>query len=328
MRALITGGAGFIGSHLAETLIEQGDDVTIIDDLSTGSFNNIEHLTDNSHFHFVNETILNETVMDRLVSECDIIFHLAAAVGVELVVHDPVHTIETNVLGTDAVLKIANRYRKKVLLTSTSEIYGRGVNSTFSEDDDRLMGSNTRSRWSYACSKSLDEFLALAYYKQKSLPTVICRLFNTIGPRQTGHYGMVVPRFVHQALSGDPLTVYGDGFQSRCFCNVLDTIEALIILSKSTEAEGDVFNIGNTEEITISDLARRIVELTGSSSKIIYVPYEKAYEEGFEDMRRRKPSIEKMIKMFKWQPKLSLEDTLRSIIKYEQDPMKDSKDNI
>ena len=328
MRALITGGAGFIGSHLAEKLIERGDNVTVIDDISTGSFNNIKHLTDNSHFHFVNETILNETVMDRLVSECDIIFHLAAAVGVELVVRDPVHTIEANVLGTHAVLKIANRYRKKVLLTSTSEIYGRGVNSTFSEDDDRLMGSNTRSRWSYACSKSLDEFLCLAYYKQKSLPTVICRLFNTIGPRQTGHYGMVVPRFVHQALSGVPLTVYGDGLQSRCFCNVLDTVEALILLSKSTEAEGEVFNIGNTEEITISDLARRIVDLTGSSSEIIYVPYEKAYEEGFEDMRRRKPSIEKMIKLFKWQPKYSLDDTLRSIIKYEQDSMNDLNDNI
>lgn len=322
MRALITGGAGFIGGHLAERLIEGGDDVVIVDDLSTGSFSNIKHLTVNPHFHFVIETILNKTVMDRLVSECDIIYHLAAAVGVELVVHDPVHTIETNVLGTNVVLKIANRYRKKVLLASTSEIYGKGVNSSFGENDDRLLGSNMRNRWSYACSKSLDEFLCLAYYKQKALPVVICRLFNTIGPHQTGQYGMVVPRFIRQALTGVPLTVYGDGLQSRCFCNVLDAVEALILLAESNDAEGEVFNIGSTEEVTIMELAQKIIELTGSSSKVSYVSYEKTYGEGFEDMRRRKPSIKKIKEMFNWHPKYSLEETLRSIIRYE----KNSKD--
>lgn len=318
MRALITGGAGFIGSHLAEKLIEQGHDVAVIDDLSTGDFSNIGHLTGNPHFGFTIQTILDEPVMDHLVSECDIIYHLAAAVGVELVIHDPVRTIETNVLGTDVVLRMANKHHRKVLLTSTSEIYGKGVNSSFGENDDRLLGAVSRSRWSYACSKTLDEFLVLAYHKEKGLPTVICRLFNTIGPRQRGHYGMVVPRFVRQALLGEPLTVYGDGLQSRCFCNVLDVIEALVVLSKSTRAEGEVVNIGNDEEITILDLARRIIELTGSSSKIIHVPYEKAYEEGFEDMRRRKPNIEKIVELLKWQPKHSLEDTLCSIIEYER----------
>lgn len=322
MRTLITGGAGFIGSHLAEKLVGRGDDVMIIDDLSQGSLDNVKHLTGNPHFRFTIETILNEMVMDRLVSECDCIYHLAAAVGVELVIRDPVHTIETNILGTNLVLRTANRYSKKVLLVSTSEIYGKGVNPSFGENDDRLLGPVTRSRWSYACSKSLDEFLALAYYKRKNLPVVICRVFNTIGPRQTGRYGMVAPRFISQALSGEPVTVYGDGRQSRCFCNVLDVIEALIMLSRSTEAEGEVFNIGDTNEITISDLARKIIELTGSSSKIVYIPYEKAYEEGFEDMQRRKPNTEKMFRMFKWQPKHPLDDTLRSMIKYEQDLVK------
>jgi UDP-glucose 4-epimerase len=319
MRALITGGAGFIGSHLAEKLVEKGDDVMIIDDLSQGSFDNIRHLTDKPNFHFAIETILNEAVMDRLVSECDCIYHLAAAVGVELVVHDPVHTIETNVMGTNVVLRTANRYRKNVLLISTSEIYGKGVNPSFGENDDRLLGPVTRSRWSYACSKSMDEFLALAYYKQKNLPVVICRLFNTVGPRQTGYYGMVVPRFVRQALAGEPLTVYGDGNQSRCFCNVLDAVEALIILAESAEAEGEVFNIGDTNDITITNLARKIIELTGSSSAITYIPYEEAYGEGFEDMQKRKPNIEKMFRYFRWQPRHSLEDTLLSVIKHERD---------
>jgi UDP-glucose 4-epimerase len=318
MRALITGGAGFIGSHLAEKLIKQESDVMIIDNLSTGSFDNIKHLTNNSHFRFAIETILNETVVDRIVSECDIIFHLAAAVGVELVVKDPVHTIETNVLGTHIVLKIANRYCRKVILTSTSEIYGKGVNSSFGENDDRLMGSNTKSRWSYACTKSLDEFFSLAYYKQKNLPVVICRLFNTIGPRQTGYYGMVVPRFIRQALSGEPITVYEDGLQSRCFCNVADVVEAFLILSKNAKAEGEVFNVGSTEEITISDLAQKIVELTGSSSKIVHIPYKEAYEEGFEDMRRRKPNIEKIEKMFGWKPRRRLDETLKEMIAYEK----------
>lgn len=319
MRALITGGSGFIGSHLAEKLVEKGDNVMIIDDLSQSSFENIKHLTDKPNFHFAIETILNETVMDRLVSECDCIYHLAAAVGVELVVHDPVRTIETNVMGTNVVLRTANRYRKKVLLISTSEIYGKGVNPSFGENDDRLLGPVTRSRWSYACSKSVDEFLALAYYKQKNLPVVICRLFNTVGPRQTGYYGMVVPRFVRQALDGEPLTVFGDGNQSRCFCNVLDAVEALIILAESGEAEGEVFNIGDTHDITITNLARKIISLTSSSSKITYIPYEEAYGEGFEDMQKRKPNIEKMFRMFKWQPRHSLDDTLLSVIKHERE---------
>jgi UDP-glucose 4-epimerase len=318
MRVLITGGAGFIGSYLAEKLLEQGDDVMIIDDLSSGSFDNIKHLVSNPHFRFAIETILNVTVMDRLVSECDCIHHLAATVGVDLVIADPVHTIETNVLGTDVVLKTANRYRKKVLFASTSEIYGRGVNPSFRENDDRLLGSVTNSRWSYACSKSLDEFLALAYYKQKNLPTVICRLFNTIGPRQTGRYGMVVPRFISQAISGEPLTVFGDGSQSRCFCNVFDVVDALTILASRSEAEGEVFNIGDTHAITITDLAKKVIELTGSSSKLVYIPYEEAYGEGFEDMHRRKPNIEKIYREFKWKPKYSLDETLRIMIDYER----------
>jgi len=318
MRALITGGAGFIGSHLAEKLLEQGDDVMIIDDLSSGSFDNIKHLVGNPHFGFAIETINNITVMDRIVSECDCIYHLAAAVGVDMVIADPVHTIETNVLGTDVVLKTANRYHKKVLLASTSEIYGRGVNTSFGETDDRLLGSVTNSRWSYACSKSLDEFLALAYYKQKKLPVVVCRLFNTIGPRQTGRYGMVVPRFISQALSGEPLTVFGDGSQSRCFCNVFDVVEALMILSDRSEAEGEVLNIGDIHDITITDLAKKVIKLTGSSSKIVYVPYEEAYGEGFEDMHRRKPNIEKIAEMFNWKPKYSLDDTLLTMIEYER----------
>jgi UDP-glucose 4-epimerase len=325
MRTLITGGAGFIGSHLAEKLLKEGNDVMIIDDLSSGSMDNIKHLVENQHFHFAIETILNASVMDRLVSECDCIFHLAAAVGVDMVIADPVHTIETNVLGTDVILKTANRYRKKVLLASTSEIYGRGVNTCFGETDDRLLGSVTNSRWSYACSKSLDEFLALAYFKQKNLPIVVCRLFNTIGPRQTGRYGMVVPRFISQAISGEPLTVFGDGTQSRCFCNVLDVIEALKTLANGTEAEGEVFNIGNTHDITITDLAKKVIELTGSSSKITYVPYKEAYGEGFEDMYRRKPNIEKLSHMFNWQPKYSLEETLLSMIEFERNVINKAK---
>ena len=264
MRVLITGGAGFIGSHLAERLLKDGDEVTIIDNLSTGRFENIKHLTNNKNFHFAIETILNNTVMDRLISECDIIYHLAAAVGVMLIVRDPVHTIETNVLGTDTVLKIANRYRKKVFLVSTSEIYGKGVNELFNENDDRLLGPVTRSRWSYSCSKALDEFLALAYFKQRKLPIVICRLFNTVGPRQTGHYGMVIPRFVRQALNGQPITIYGDGSQTRCFCHVLDVIDAFLILAKEKSAEGEVFNLGTTEEVSIIRLAERIINLTES----------------------------------------------------------------
>jgi UDP-glucose 4-epimerase len=324
VRVLITGGAGFIGSHLAEKLLQKGDKVMVIDDLSTGNIENISYLRINPSFSFAIETIENENVMDRLISECDVIYHLAAAVGVELIIKDPVHVIETNVLGTGIVLRTAQRYSKKVLIASTSEIYGKGVNESFREDDDRLLGSITHSRWSYACSKTLDEFLALAFYKQKHLPVTIARLFNTIGPRQTGHYGMVVPRFVKQALMGQPVTVYEDGLQSRCFCNVNDVADALMLLANSPEADGQVFNIGSTEEITILDLAKRIIALTESSSVIKHIPYVDAYEKGFEDMRRRKPNIGKINKLFKWAPRHSLDDTLKSVIKYEKERIKRS----
>ena len=318
MNILITGGAGFIGSHLADKLTNEDFDVTIIDDLSTGSFSNIEHLTKKQNFHFAIESILNETVVDRLVSECDLIYHLAAAVGVSLIVDDPVKAIETNVLGTDVMLKVANRYKKKIIIVSTSETYGKGTSDSFSENDDRLMGPIINNRWNYACSKSLDEFLGLAYYKQKSLPVSICRLFNTIGTRQTGFYGMVVPKFVQQALANEDITVHGTGDQTRCFCHVKDTVDGLYLLGVESKADGEIFNIGNTEEISINNLAEKIVSLTGSKSKIIHIPYSEAYNEGFEDMMRRKPNIKKMKDFFKWEPEFSLTSTLKDIITYEK----------
>jgi len=316
VKALITGGAGFIGSHLAEALLERGDEVTIIDDLSTGRFENIEHLTSNPRFHFAIETITNETVMDRLVSECDMIFHLAAAVGVELIVHSPVRTIETNIVGTRAVLQVANRYRKKVIVASTSEVYGKAVTVPFREDDDRLMGPTTKSRWSYATSKAVDEFLALAYWKEKKLPTVVARFFNTVGPRQTGQYGMVVPRFVAQALKGEPITVYGDGRQSRCFTHVSDTVRAVILLADNPNAVGQVFNVGSSEEITILGLAQKVKKLLGSNSEIVFIPYDEAYEEGFEDMRRRVPDTTKIRNLTGWETKYSLDDTILAVADY------------
>jgi UDP-glucose 4-epimerase len=314
LRALITGGAGFIGSHLAEALLARGDEVTIIDDLSTGRFENIAHLQHHPRFHFAIETITNQTVMDRLVSECDLIFHLAAAVGVELIVSRPVHVIETNIMGTEAVLRTANRYRRKVLLASTSEIYGKSEEVPFREDADRVLGPTTRSRWSYACSKAVDEFLALAYWKEKGLPVVIFRLFNTVGPRQTGRYGMVVPRFVQQALRGEPITVYGDGKQSRCFTDVEDVVRAIIALAEHPGAVGDVFNIGSTEEITIEDLAWKVKRLAESPSPIVYIPYDQAYEAGFEDMRRRVPDLTKIRNLVGYEPRVPLDETLRRII--------------
>ena len=314
IHALITGGAGFIGSHLAETLLAKNYVVTVIDDLSTGSMDNISHLIDSKHFHFAIETITNETVMDRLVSECDVIFHLAAAVGVDLIINKPVHVIETNILGSEYVLRIANRYRKKVLIASTSEIYGKSNSVPFKEDDDRVLGSTMRSRWSYSCSKAIDEFLALAYWNENKLPVTIFRLFNTIGQRQTGRYGMVVPRFVNQALKGRPLTVYGDGKQSRCFAYVKDVVKAIIDLSYCTTTEGEVFNIGSTEEITIFDLAQRIISLTGSKSEIKCVSYNDAYEKGFEDMQRRVPDITKVNNTIGWSPKTSLDNILKAVI--------------
>ena len=322
---LITGGAGFIGSHLAEALLNRGDRVTVIDDLSTGRFENIAHLTENPKFRYAIDTITNALVMDRLASECDVIFHLAAAVGVELIVRDPVHTIETNILGTHAVLQAAARYRKKVLIASTSEVYGKGVAVPFGEDDDRVLGPTSKARWSYSDSKAVDEFLGLAYHKQKGLPVVVFRLFNTVGPRQTGRYGMVVPRFVQQALAGEPITVYGDGSQSRCFCNVTDVVQALVRLMETPDAVGQVFNVGSTEEVTILGLAQRvqavvaeIAEPNGpeNAAGVVFIPYDEAYEPGFEDMQRRVPKIEKIQTYTGWLPETSLDATLRQVRDY------------
>ncbi len=313
-RSLITGGAGFIGSHLAETLLAQGQHVVVIDDLSTGRLENIAHLIDQPRFQFVNETIRNDSVMDRLVSECDIIYHLAAAVGVELIIKDPVHTIETNLLGTEVVLRLARRYHRTVLLASTSEVYGKSNDLPFREEADRVMGSTTKSRWSYAESKAMDEFLALAYHKQVHVPIVICRFFNTVGPRQTGTYGMVIPRLAKQAVADLPLTVYGDGQQTRCFCNVKDTVRAVVGLSQEPRAVGGIFNVGSSDEITILELAQRIVRRAHSQSEIKLIPYDQAYESGFEDMRRRVPSTAKIKSVIGWQPTISLDQTLDEVI--------------
>ena len=314
MRYLVTGGAGFIGSHLSGSLLSAGHSVTAIDDLSTGRISNIEHLKSDTSFQLVIESITNTAVMDRLVSECDIIVHLAAAVGVELIVRSPVHTIETNVMGTEIVLHTARRYRKKTILASTSEIYGKSDNVPYGEDDDRLMGATTRSRWAYAASKALDECLALAYNREMNLPVVILRLFNTIGPRQRGRYGMVVPRFVKQAMEGQDITVYGDGQQSRCFCDVRDVVGAIVSLTDCPQAEGQVFNVGSQEEIRIMGLAKKVKEITTSQSDIVLVPYEKATEEGFEDMRRRVPDTTRLRRLIGWQPIIALEQTILDII--------------
>ena len=318
MRFLITGGAGFIGSHLCEALLAAGHRVVAIDDLSTGRAANIAHLRPLPHFQFVRETITNSLVLDRLTSEADVVVHLAAAVGVQLIVEDPVRTIRTNVMGTEGVLEAAHRYGCKVLIASTSEVYGKGVRVPFREDDDRLMGPTSRSRWAYAESKAVDEFLSLAYHQQFGLPVVIMRFFNTVGPRQTGRYGMVVPRFVRAALAGEPLEVYGDGTQSRCFGDVADVVRAVVALAAEPRAVGQVFNVGATEEITIRDLADRVLALTGSASPVRLVPYDEAYAPGFEDMRRRVPSIDKLHALIGYAPAHSLDDTLRRVIQYER----------
>jgi UDP-glucose 4-epimerase len=315
---LVTGGAGFIGGHLCQTLVEEGQRVVAIDDLSTGHIANIEHLRHQPNFQFVRETIHNAQVLDRLASEAQIIVHLAAAVGVQLIVQDPVHTIRTNIIGTEAVLTAANRYGCKVLLASTSEVYGKGVKVPFQEDDDRLMGPTTHSRWSYASSKAIDEFLALAYHRQFSLPVIIVRLFNTVGPRQTGRYGMVVPRFVRQALANEAITVYGDGSQSRCFADVSDVTDAIYKLVFHPQAVGEVYNIGSTQEVTIFELAQRVIELSGSRSSIVRIPYDQAYEPGFEDMQRRVPSIDKIQRLIDFRPRYRLDDILLRVIEYER----------
>lgn len=315
-RALITGGAGFIGSHLSEHLLARDYDVTIIDNLSTGRFENIAHLEDHDRFNYAIEDIRNKNVMDRLVSECDVIYHLAAAVGVFSIVSSPIETIEVNVDGTQTVLQTARRYRRKVLIASTSEVYGKGIKVPFSEEDDRVLGATTKSRWSYAASKALDEFLGLAYHREIGLPVVPFRLFNTVGPRQVGHYGMVLPRFVRWAMQGETLQVFGDGQQSRCFCNVKDVVEAIYRLSEAKEAVGEVFNIGNNEEITIYDLAERVIDRTESQSTIKLIPYEEAYEPGFEDMRRRVPDTSKIGRFVGWEPSTTLDQTIDQIIDY------------
>jgi len=316
MRALITGGAGFIGSHLAEELLRRGDQVYVIDDLSTGRLENVEHLMSSPRFNIAVETVLNETVMDRLVSECDVIYHLAAAVGVELIVSKPVEVIQTNILGTEMVLKLANRYLKKVLITSTSEIYGKSEKIPFKETDDRVLGPTTKNRWSYSSTKAIDEFLGLAYHKENNLDVVIVRLFNTVGPRQTGRYGMVIPRLIVQALKGEPLTVYGTGKQVRCFAYVTDVVDAIVGLVNNNEAVGEIFNVGNNQPISIFDLAKKIKEKTGSESEIVFVPYGEAYEEGFEDMAVRRPDLSKIKTLIGYQPKVNLDTILDNVIEY------------
>jgi UDP-glucose 4-epimerase len=316
MRALITGGAGFIGSHLAERLVGLGHEVYAIDNLWTGKLSNVAKIQSNKRFHLVVDTILNESVMNELVFKVDHIYHLAAAVGVLNIMDHPVETLDINVKGTEAVLRLANRFKKKVLIASTSEIYGKHVGHSLAEDDNRVMGTVKKRRWAYACSKTLDEFLALAYYDEKKLPVVVARLFNTVGPRQTGRYGMVLPNFVQSALLGKPITVFGDGTQTRSFCHVRDVVEALIKLMEEPTAEGDVFNVGNDQEISIKDLAQRVKEMTKSPSEIEFIPYEKAYGPGFEDMQRRCPNVEKLKNLIGFKPNHDLDAIIQSVIDY------------
>jgi len=316
MRILVTGGAGFIGSHLCEALLKRNEDVYVIDNLSTGSLENIKHLLENKNFHCTIDTVLNERIMDKLIQRCDQVYHLAAAVGVKLIMDKPIETIETNVVGTEVVLKNANKYKKKIFIASTSEIYGNHMEHSLKEDDNRILGPIKKRRWAYACSKSLDEFLAQAYFIEKKLPMVIARFFNTVGPRQTDAYGMVIPNFVKSALLNNPIYIHGDGKQTRSFGHVYDVVRASIALMQSAEAEGDVFNIGSEEEVSIEDLAKKIKSATGSISEIVKVPYEKVYGSGFEDMRRRVPNISKIKKLINYKPAYKLDDIITDVINY------------
>lgn len=321
MNILVTGGAGFIGSHLAEALLARGDSVVVVDDLSTGSAENIAHLRDSDKFSFERDSVRNEATMARLVERCDLVFHLAAAVGVQLIIDKPVHTIETNIHGTEVVLAQANKFSRKVVLTSTSEVYGKATKTPFSEDDDTTLGPTRYARWSYACSKMVDEFLALAYHTQFDLEVVICRLFNTIGPRQSGRYGMVVPRFVRWALAGEPVEIYGTGRQSRCFCNVADVVSALLKLSDCNDAVGEVVNVGADASITIDALADKIIAMTGSKSPKRHISYAEAYGRQFDDMLVRVPDLTKIERLTGLRPKYTLDQTLREVIEHEQTRM-------
>jgi len=314
MKILITGGAGFIGSHLADKLIAAGNKVSVIDNLSTGEFVNIRHLINKPNFSYVINSILNRDILEKMISETDQIYHMAAAVGVKYIIDNPLLSLRTNIVGTENVLEFANKYKKKVLVASTSEIYGKSNNIPFSEEDDRLLGSTHISRWSYSSAKAIDEFLSLAYHREKKLPVVIVRCFNTVGPRQTGQYGMVIPKFVKNALLNHPLTVFGDGKQSRCFADVEDVTDGIIKLMNTKKAEGEILNIGNESEISIEELAKKIKKITNSKSKIEYINYEDAYEEGFEDMRQRKPDLTKIKKFIDYQPRYNLDKILERII--------------
>jgi len=316
VKALITGGAGFIGSHLAEKLLDLGHEVFIIDNLWTGKLANISRIKDHKRLHLVVDTILNESVMNELIFKVDHIYHLAAAVGVRNIMDHPVETLEINVKGSETVLRLANRFKKKIMIASTSEVYGKHVEHSLSEDDDRILGTVKKRRWAYACSKTLDEFLALAYFDEKKLPVIVARLFNTVGPRQTGRYGMVLPNFVQSALLGKPISVYGDGTQSRSFTYVEDVVEGVTKLMDEPAAEGEIFNVGNDSEVTINDLAQKVKDMTGSDSEIEHISYEKAYGPGFEDMLRRCPNIDKINKLIGFRPSHDLDDIIRSVIDY------------
>ena len=321
MRILITGGAGFIGSHLADRYLERGDEVYIIDDLSTGNMENIQYSKDHPRLTCFIDSVTNSRLTAELVDWSDIVYHLAAAVGVRLIVESPVRTIETNVRGTEVVLSLAARKRKRVLVASSSEVYGKRTQVPFCEGDDLIIGPTTKGRWSYACSKAIDEFLAVAYWKEKRVPTVIARLFNTVGPRQTGRYGMVIPNFVRQALAGEDITVFGDGFQSRCFTHVSDVVNALMGIAEHPDAVGQVYNVGSEQEINILQLANKVRDLSGSNSRVVFVDFSEAYEEGFEDMMRRVPDISKIRELIGYVPQIGLDEIITSVIEYHRTKM-------